>query len=37
MFEKLASLGVHLPVIQAPMAGGATTPDLVFGGCHSVA
>jgi nitronate monooxygenase len=29
MFEKLASLGVHLPVIQAPMAGGATTPDLV--------
>jgi nitronate monooxygenase len=29
MFEMLASLGVHLPVIQAPMAGGATTPELV--------
>jgi nitronate monooxygenase len=29
MFEMLVSLGVHLPVIQAPMAGGATTPELV--------
>lgn len=29
MFEMLESLGVHLPVIQAPMAGGATTPELV--------
>jgi nitronate monooxygenase len=29
MFEMLATLGVHLPVIQAPMAGGATTPELV--------
>jgi nitronate monooxygenase len=29
MFEMLASLGVHFPLIQAPMAGGATTPELV--------
>jgi nitronate monooxygenase len=29
MFETLAKQGVHLPVIQAPMAGGATTPELV--------
>jgi nitronate monooxygenase len=29
MFEMLASLGTSLPVIQAPMAGGATTPELV--------
>jgi nitronate monooxygenase len=29
MFEMLVSLGVRLPVIQAPMAGGATTPELV--------
>jgi nitronate monooxygenase len=29
MFETLAKKGVHLPVIQAPMAGGATTPELV--------
>jgi nitronate monooxygenase len=29
VFEMLASLGVHVPVIQAPMAGGATTPELV--------
>jgi nitronate monooxygenase len=29
MFKYLADRGIHLPIVQAPMAGGATSPELV--------
>lgn len=33
--ERLADLGVSVPVLAAPMAGGASTPDLVLAAARS--
>ncbi len=31
----LSDLGIRLPIVQAPMAGGATTPELVAAVCNA--